>query len=54
MYSSYTLQANVYKVIIPVLLWLNVAMPDCQNKESGMKELTDLYEVPFKIKKILQ
>ena len=29
-------------------------MPDCQNKESEIKELTDLYEVPFKVKEILQ
>lgn len=42
------------KLIIPVLLWLNVAMPDCQNKERKIKELTDLYEVPFKVKEILQ
>lgn len=42
------------KLIIPVLLWLNVAMPDCQNKERKIKELTDLYEIPFKVKEILQ
>ena len=29
-------------------------MPDCQNKESKIKELTDLDEVPFKVKEILQ
>ena len=39
------------KLIIPCV---NVAMPDCQNKERKIKELTNLYEVPFKVKEILQ